>query len=118
MDTSLRAAKVGDKAVIRVHQSHGGYAWRVVTIKRLNPKSLSTDDGSRWDYKTRRIVGDPGCGYPITIELWEEDRHPYEVDAAESRQLIVDLYNCRSGRSAKQLASVLPLLEEVVRKLR
>lgn len=109
---SLYAAKVGDKAVIRQWRIHDSYQ-KVVTIKRVNPKSLTTSDDERWDYKTLRRVGDPGYGSSTTLELWDEDRHPFERSAEEALKLINEVYDGRRRLTWKQLDALLPLLKQL-----
>ena len=115
---SLTEAKVGDKAVIRAWRSSDRLHHRVVTIKRVNPKSVTTSDDERWDYNTRRRVGDPGIGSSTTLELWDEDRHPYEKDAEEALKLIAELYDERRRLMWKQLAAALPHINKTLSVLK
>lgn len=110
---SLKDAKVGDKAVIRGWRRGDKLHHKVVTIKRVNPKSVTTSDEERWDYKTLRRVGDPGYGSSTTLELWDEDRHPFEQSAEEALKLINEVYDGRRRLSWKQLDALLPLLKQL-----
>jgi hypothetical protein len=115
MTKPLKDAKVSDKAAIISYREE--IYIKVVTVKRLNPKSLTTDDGKRWDYNTRRQVGDPDYGYQTTIETWDEEVHPYKKDSDIADRIIGDLANMRSRLTQKQLAEILPLLKEIKHNL-
>jgi hypothetical protein len=116
MAKPLKDAQVGDKAVISSWKGNN-YVSKIVTIKRVNAKSVTTDDGIRWDYVTLRPVGDPGYGYSSHLDLWDEEVHPYKGDSDAASRIIGDLANMRSRLTHKQLAGILPLLEEVKRTL-
>jgi hypothetical protein len=103
----LRDLKRGDK----VYLSSGV----VVDVTRANPKSLSTSDGNRWDYRTNRRVGDPGYGTALTAEPFDDGEHPYRNAARKARELARYIHSARA--SSKPWASVLPDLERVLEVL-
>jgi hypothetical protein len=114
----LTSAKKGDKAVIVGWTIKAQRIQKEVTISRVNAKSVSTDEGSRWDYETRRRVGDSGSGYSTTLELWDEEEHPYRARGYEAKALIWELHHLIKDRASnKQLAEILPVLEELKKKL-
>jgi hypothetical protein len=112
MTKTLRDAKVGDFAMVKSWNKEEA-VYKKVTIKRLNTKSITTDDGTRWDYNTQMEVGDPGVGRATRIELWDDEVHPYLKDADKTRKPINQL--CNNKPTPKKLASILHLLEEALK---
>ena len=86
-------------------------------VLSVSKKSLTTENGVRWNLNTRRVVGDPGYGNATTIEPYDANVHPYAVEAERARKLVFLLQDVIRRTPTKNQAAAVGLLESALAML-
>jgi hypothetical protein len=90
---------------------------RVKAVHRVN---LVTEDGRIWSRESGVAPKDPCIGIFARAEPWDENHHPYEVDAEAARRLLYEIWQSTTPpkrRQSKTLAELLPTLQQLQEKL-